>query len=632
MLSIFKNSIITPAKTAQLFAFSAFILVLFGCKLLLINYFGNATPFWDQWDAEAVRLYKPFIEGTLSLGDLVSAHNEHRILTTRLLALLLLYINGIWNPLLQMVVNAFIHVLTLTLLAIMIVKVVGGKMIPIILSFTLILFAFPYAWENTLSGFQSQFYFVILFSIVAIWLIVLRKPFSLGWWTGVCFAILGYFSLASGVFIFATSASVLILQSLFSTDGNKKQVIAAALLITFFLAGFHYTPIDTHQVLKAKSFVEFIDSLKTVMAWPLSMRFLSPVIKNLPAIIFLFIFFKRPLINNDRGWFVIALIIWMLAQGMSISYGRSVGNLLSRYLDLYAIGVFINFACLLSILKRKKNLIIFQILLFSWTICIFLGIADYTFKYSFPEIAQKSTTSKLQEINTRNYIATKNIDFLLPVGKPDPTLMRGGERLDIPFPSAKKLALILDSTSIREILPSNIRLPFENLSFNENPLDLLNANRIPPELIDSGKKVKGNYSFKSLKNQGECCLNYDSSINSRIAIPISGYPKTGGIDLWIDQGGKHLPVSVLGKSEPSFTMGYTKIEKGKFSIRCRDITESSLLAVGDPVVAGSIDKAIKWTLLQYPLLILLGIMCGFICLTISILSYNSSNNNSFSVI
>jgi hypothetical protein len=31
----------------------AFVLVVFGVKLLVINYFGNATPCWDQWDAEA---------------------------------------------------------------------------------------------------------------------------------------------------------------------------------------------------------------------------------------------------------------------------------------------------------------------------------------------------------------------------------------------------------------------------------------------------------------------------------------------------------------------------------------------------------------------------------------------------
>src|SRR6266576_6839573 len=58
---------------------SSFSLLLFGIKLWLINFYGNATPVWDQWDAEAKNLYKPFLDGTLSWHQLFAAHNEHRV-------------------------------------------------------------------------------------------------------------------------------------------------------------------------------------------------------------------------------------------------------------------------------------------------------------------------------------------------------------------------------------------------------------------------------------------------------------------------------------------------------------------------------------------------------------------------
>ena len=147
-------------------AFSAFAAMLFGIKLWLIGTYGNATPYWDQWDAEAVNLYKPFLEGTLCWTDLFAPHNEHRIFTTRLLALALLTINGIWNPLLQMVVNAALHIVALVLGITLMTRVIGRNHLPALLVFSLILFGVPYAWENTLAGFQSQFYFVLLFSIV----------------------------------------------------------------------------------------------------------------------------------------------------------------------------------------------------------------------------------------------------------------------------------------------------------------------------------------------------------------------------------------------------------------------------------------------------------------------------------
>jgi hypothetical protein len=184
------------------FTFATFI---FGIKLCLIEKYANATPFWDQWDAEAALLYKPFIDGTLKFENLLSPHNEHRILTTRLLALSELMLNGIWNPLLQMVINAGIHILTVIILIALITRVVGRGYLPALLAFSALLFGLPFGWENTLGGFQVQFYFVILFSIVSIWLMTICEPFSVWWVLGILSSVLAFFSLASGIFCLATS-------------------------------------------------------------------------------------------------------------------------------------------------------------------------------------------------------------------------------------------------------------------------------------------------------------------------------------------------------------------------------------------------------------------------------------------
>ncbi len=145
-----------------------FAVVLFGIKLWIINTYGNATPFWDQWDGEAVKLYKPYFDGTLTFSDWFAPHNEHRIFTTRLLSLGLLLINGIWNPLLQMVINAALHITALVLCIVLLTSVIGRKNLLPLLLFALVLFGVPYAWQNTLMGFQSQFYFIVLFHLVNI--------------------------------------------------------------------------------------------------------------------------------------------------------------------------------------------------------------------------------------------------------------------------------------------------------------------------------------------------------------------------------------------------------------------------------------------------------------------------------
>jgi hypothetical protein len=130
---------------------SAFTLLLFGIKLWLIHTYGNATPYWDQWDAEAANLYKPFLEGTLHWTDLFAPHNEHRIFTTRLLALALLTVNGIWNPLIEMVVNAALHVVTLAFWIALLIRVLGRKYLPVLLMFSVVIFGVPYAWANTVT-------------------------------------------------------------------------------------------------------------------------------------------------------------------------------------------------------------------------------------------------------------------------------------------------------------------------------------------------------------------------------------------------------------------------------------------------------------------------------------------------
>jgi hypothetical protein len=81
------------------------VAVIFGAKLWLISAFGSPTPFSDQWDVEAAWLFKPYVEGTLRIGDLLSPHNEHRPFWSRLFDLALLELNGRWDPIIEMTSN-----------------------------------------------------------------------------------------------------------------------------------------------------------------------------------------------------------------------------------------------------------------------------------------------------------------------------------------------------------------------------------------------------------------------------------------------------------------------------------------------------------------------------------------------
>jgi hypothetical protein len=86
------NSIF-PSRVKSLLPFGSLDSILFGVQIWLISYNGNATPFWDQWDAEANGVYRAYLNHTLTFRQMLNPHNEHRILTTRLLALLLLKVS-----------------------------------------------------------------------------------------------------------------------------------------------------------------------------------------------------------------------------------------------------------------------------------------------------------------------------------------------------------------------------------------------------------------------------------------------------------------------------------------------------------------------------------------------------------
>ncbi|MBK7960853.1 MAG: hypothetical protein IPK04_06390 [Bdellovibrionales bacterium] len=181
-----------PTKTQSILQYSAFVFVLLGLKLAVIHNFGNATPFWDQWDAEWANIYEPYLKGTLQWNDFFSLVNEHRTILTKLLALAELIVNGKWNPLFQMTINAFLHVGIIALMVRKLSLASGERYQGYLLVFAVVLFGLPYGWENTLAGFQSLFYFVLLFSVLAIWHTSAHRPLSLPWWRGVVFGVYSF--------------------------------------------------------------------------------------------------------------------------------------------------------------------------------------------------------------------------------------------------------------------------------------------------------------------------------------------------------------------------------------------------------------------------------------------------------
>ena len=459
------NALNASNRWQKILQYCAFIFILFGVKLALISNYANATPFWDQWDAEAYFLYKPYLDGSLQIIDLFGLHNEHRILTTRLLALGLLELNQLWNPLLQMIVNAGLHVLAICLCISLMVKVTGDQYLKTLLFFSVIIFSIPYGWENTLAGFQSQFYFVLLFSILCIWFVVDNEPLSIHWWIGFFCGIFAFLSFASGFIAIAAAASIGLLQWIVNIRKTKKQLIATVLLFGLIFIGVWLTPsIPGHAVYKAASTMQFFDALIGIFSWPVQPSFFRACFFQLPALVFTVVmFFQRPQ-AIDKRWYLLALVVWIFGQAMSIAYGRASSYASSRYLDLFAIGILVNFVCILSILQNTaiKNLVVKTIFFIAWIVIVFISMGKFANNNISGQLELKHANSLLQEENLKKYLMTNEIAHL-----------KNKSLEHVPYPSAERLSLILQSENIQKILPNNIKnLDSNTAQFTKGKFDL----------------------------------------------------------------------------------------------------------------------------------------------------------------
>lgn len=433
----------------------ALAIVLIVAKFQLIAFYGNGTPFWDQWDAEADHLYRPWLEGHYDWQQFFSPHNEHRILTARVLALMLFELGGeIWNPLLQMKVNAVLHVAAICVLLYFLSKIIRGGYRTALFLFAGILFAIPFGWENTLAGFQSQFYLLLLFSFVFLWAMSILPSFSVRWWMGLLAGVLSVFTMASGALTMLAGGLILLIRRYWFGERRAVALSAIVLILGVALLAIHYTPtIPGHVTLKADSLFAFMKALLRIVAWPASEHGDELLFIQVPLVVLVVQIIWRRSTPSQRPAglvFILGMALWLYGQFVSIAYGRSTQALSPRYLDLFAIGLVLNWAALLYLLasfptdSRQLGARHVNSAIFFW-----LSVVAFGFIKSGPKLAEdlsfKARTGNEQERNVRNYLCSGDYSYLL--NKPSQF---------IPYPDPARLKSLLDNPVIRCILPGNI--------------------------------------------------------------------------------------------------------------------------------------------------------------------------------
>ncbi|MDB6126593.1 MAG: hypothetical protein JWM35_489 [Verrucomicrobia bacterium] len=445
---------------------TGFCLLIFGGKLWFIDVAGSDLPSWDAWDAEGEVVFRPWLEGWMHAKEIFHPHNEHRLIVTKLVALGLMTANHQWDGLLESVVSATIH--TLSALVLLQLGRLWLKGIPLVLYAALLVFLFtlPFSWENSLFGFQDQFYFLLLFALCHVWLTLRDDSFTTGWVLGQLAGIGGLLSMASGLLSAAAVLMVLGHRLVRERRWSAQQIVSVVLCIGLLIAGWLMKyEVPQHAPLHAHSVGQFITAVLQLLAWPGSALFPWALILFVPAAVFI-VRRIRSRATSSAEAIQLGLLSWFLLQCLATAYARGgSGAVLSpRYLDLLALNVALGLVFLVQEFSPRIQ----RILVPLWVVAIAAGLTQQTRAMWRDYVGPNIGRQQVQEGHVRDFLRTRDSVHLLnkPWG-------------DVPYPVGEVLVQRLTPPVIQEIMPPSVRrsVPVSNGAPTELPPSMAAANR-----------------------------------------------------------------------------------------------------------------------------------------------------------
>lgn len=429
---------------------------VWGARLEVIDHFGSDLPKWDQWYAEGAALILPYEQHRLTWHEFVRPHNEHRIGFTRALALGLYVATGRWDARLECVTNAALAAALAVAGFFGGCRAIAGRWHGLWLLLVLFLTALPIAWDNLLSGFHSQQYFLIGFSVAGI-VCVGTAARTRVWWVGVICLGCALFAMASGLLAAVAGAAALgwTMRSIREVRAHAPTLMICAGVIAIGCVLQSGAP--SAEGLHAHSPGEFVLALLRYAQWPFMRIFPEPWSMLVlpwqwaPWMWLGWRVVRQGVSVDARERTLFALGLWTLLQMAASAYARGAGAPVpaSRYVDTLVIGVGVNGLALALLLSarpagqwRRRALIGGSVLAFIFaTVGITLHVT-YQFLYRLPLHREHVRT---YEASVRAYLVSGDVEELA--------------RADVSHLSPRELAEILNHREIRAALPESAQPP-----------------------------------------------------------------------------------------------------------------------------------------------------------------------------
>lgn len=337
-------------KKHKILLLISLFLIFIGSRAAVINYSGSSTPFWDEWDGEAASLLRPYIQGKLTIGDLLRPFGEHIILFTRLTTLVVFNISGYWDVVLQILVNAIVSAATVVGISFALSRVLRGGWAQAVTVVCTFISAIPISGDSILMGFHTQFYFLLTFSFTSLWFLADTRAWSPRWGAGVLCAVASYLSMASGALTFAAAMGLHLSQMACGRrEGLREWLGVSTLAAATGLAVSLVPHVPDSDVYRPHSLSQFLVAFLRLASWPAPT--VLGLVMVLPSALFcLRTFADRPALSDAR-WFNVAALGWILSQLVILAAGRGAAPIANRYFEVLLIGVAINLTSVFWLLK-----------------------------------------------------------------------------------------------------------------------------------------------------------------------------------------------------------------------------------------------------------------------------------------
>lgn len=422
-------------------------LILVGSRAALISHAGNATPFLDEWDGDAAYLLEPYLQGRLTVGDLLAPFGEHRILFTRLLVLTIFNVSGYWDVILQMIVNAIVNAAAVVAFSYALARVLGGAFAVAAMIVCVAINAVPYGYDAILFGFHTQFFFLNAFSFASLWLLAGSKAWSPRWAAGVLAALAAYLSMASGAFTPGAAAAAHLLQAACGRRRGLRETLGMAALGAMTVAMLALIPHPPASgAYRAHSLGQFLSAFLQLASWP-APNALGLILFAPSALFVTRMLVERPGLNDPR-WLNLAALAWVLSQIVALAFGRAEASVQTRYIHILLVGSMINLVSALWLFQSGatagKRPMWRSLVLAAWLGVFALWLTQPQ-RHLPKSIEEWRTITAAGANNVRHYLATGDISFL-----------SGAPMLQIPYSEMGRLRELLDTPEIRSALPPEL--------------------------------------------------------------------------------------------------------------------------------------------------------------------------------